>query len=691
MFRGKVRSLEHNLRFADYLFTEPQISEDAYPEKNRDSLTMPESVFDRSRQSERINRSISGFSNPIHISDDEEYFDDVSLLHPNMEVPSTERPGFHRSQFGDSFHFSDSRRSTRFSETYERKTSGLKNGSVKFAMKTSFSSTIFLSDKNRQLDFVLAYQSQPNREKPSVFHRMKSMVNPKFNPQLKSSQFEKYRQEFEENLQEMGLELEYEGVELSQDGKTCFVKIHAPYDVLAKTAEFNRVKMPLRPVDLPKMRSESLVDRFFTKIFGKNPFEIEEELQIWEPEYFHAVFSRNRECQFIMQDHSTFFQPTQRIRMVWDMLLSARIKVSNPQFDKGVADAGIKWLLKENVYKAAYAVHDGDAKSIRQAMRGRRGRFEYEDIPPKDWPLRMWLAETWARFGRWYQYQPLNQIRNYYGEKVGLYFAWLGFYTSMLILPSIVGSLCVLYGVLTYATSASQLAVCNFDEKTQICRACAQAQCPFRLLKDSCAYARLTYIFDNSSTVFFAFFMSIWAVVFLEMWKRYQAELCWDWDLRDFEVEEESIRPEFQAAVKTIRKNPITGNKEPYLSPGSQIHRFLLSSVTVACMLFAVVGILSGIIVYKRVARGHYFNQKSRVTGIIPADILSSITGAGLNSICILLAGSCYTLLAKWLTTKELPRTDSEFETSYTYKMFIFQFVNFYSALFYIAFFKGES
>ena len=32
---------------------------------------------------------------------------------------------------------------------------------------------------------------------------------------------------------------------------------------------------------------------------------------------------------------------------------------------------------------------------------------------------------------------------------MGLYFAWLGFYTSMLIPPSLVGILCFLYGLLT--------------------------------------------------------------------------------------------------------------------------------------------------------------------------------------------------------------------------------------------------
>lgn len=38
----------------------------------------------------------------------------------------------------------------------------------------------------------------------------------------------------------------------------------------------------------------------------------------------------------------------------------------------------------------------------------------------------------------------------------------------------------------------------------------------------------------------------------------------------------------------------------------------------------------------------------------------------------------------------EIPRTHQEYESSLTLKMFLFQFVNFYSSCFYVAFFKGK-
>jgi len=34
------------------------------------------------------------------------------------------------------------------------------------------------------------------------------------------------------------------------------------------------------------------------------------------------------------------------------------------------------------------------------------------------------------------------------------------------------------------------------------------------------------YLFDNEATVFFAVFMSFWAALFLEFWKRYSSEIA---------------------------------------------------------------------------------------------------------------------------------------------------------------------
>ena len=51
----------------------------------------------------------------------------------------------------------------------------------------------------------------------------------------------------------------------------------------------------------------------------------------------------------------------------------------------------------------------------------------------------------------------------------------------------------------------------------------------------------------------------------------------------------------------------------------------------------------------------------------------------------------CYLLPLLHVSISELHRTQTAYEDSFTFKMYLFQFINFYSSRFYIAFFKGKS
>lgn len=47
--------------------------------------------------------------------------------------------------------------------------------------------------------------------------------------------------------------------------------------------------------------------------------------------------------------------------------------------------------------------------------------------------------------------------------------------------------------------------------------------------------------------------------LFLEFWKRYQAQLEYEWDTVEFLEQEEPPRPEYEAKCIYERKNPVTG------------------------------------------------------------------------------------------------------------------------------------
>lgn len=63
--------------------------------------------------------------------------------------------------------------------------------------------------------------------------------------------------------------------------------------------------------------------------------------------------------------------------------------------------------------------------------------------------MRNLLYTEWASIKKSFRYQPLDYVKEYFGVKIGLYFAWLGFYTHMLLFAAVVGVACFIYSCLT--------------------------------------------------------------------------------------------------------------------------------------------------------------------------------------------------------------------------------------------------
>ncbi|XP_055521772.1 anoctamin-4-like, partial [Leucoraja erinacea] len=87
----------------------------------------------------------------------------------------------------------------------------------------------------------------------------------------------------------------------------------------------------------------------------------------------------------------------------------------------------------------------------------------------------------------WYKYGTLDLIRRYFGEKIGLYFAWLCWYTGMLIPAALVGVLVFPYGLLTSDHSQVSKEICDAND-TLMCPMC-ERNCSYWMLSESCAYA----------------------------------------------------------------------------------------------------------------------------------------------------------------------------------------------------------
>jgi len=257
-----------------------------------------------------------------------------------------------------------------------------------------------------------------------------------------------------------------------------------------------------------------------------------------------------------------------------------------------------------------------------QMLKGRiAGFFPLHNIPKLEAVKEKWLQ---PRSLPWEQ--PLFDIKEYFGEKVGLYFKFMGHFNLWLTVPAAIGIPLQIY----------ILAINDFSNPTQIA---------------------------------FAVFIVIWAIIMLEFWKRKEKLTALEWGMIGFE-DEEVNRPEFKG--DTIKS--FVDGKEIMHFPQKKRNSLIIESCVVIGVLIAVViGAVVSIYIMRRALSKPLGSNAQTVASIA-------------NSVQISIFNAIYSLVADWLTTRENHRTDTEFEDSMISKLFLFQFVNSYASFFYIAF-----
>uniref|UniRef100_A0AAQ6AMD0 Anoctamin n=1 Tax=Amphiprion ocellaris TaxID=80972 RepID=A0AAQ6AMD0_AMPOC len=433
-------------------------------------------------------------------------------------------------------------------------------------------------------------------------------------------------------------------VVLLEKKKTSFVLLSAPWSLLCYYAEEISLRVPLQVVEAPNLNSSEQV---LSKLSLPNP--LSQDVPNPPADYYTCQFRTNKLQRFLGSDHQeTFFKTTQRHQVLYEIL------ARTPYGSVKKGEVGIDRLVSEQVFTAAYPLHQGDF------------RLPSPPVPPHCLGLRQILYAYWAQWSCWRRYQPLDHIREYFGEKIALYFAWIGFYTVWLLPASLVGTVIFLIGFGLMATDVPAKEVCNSGNRFIMCPICNI--CSYWNYSSICSTYKAGLLFDNGGTVFLSVFLSLWAVTFLQYWKRRCSVLAHCWDCSDFEDTEERPRPEFTAMAPMTVRNPVTGAEEPYFPEQKRLNRTLTS-----CMVIIIM-------VGTPCSRLH----------ISAAVRITSITASVLNLVVILLLSKVYIALARVLTRWEMHRTQTKYEDMFILKVFIFQFVNFYSSPVYIAFFKGR-
>ncbi|KAM9301521.1 anoctamin-1 isoform 2-T2 [Gastrophryne carolinensis] len=545
------------------------------------------------------------------------------------------------------------------------------------------------SDGQRKVDYILAYtykKSSGNRTPSKKSHHNNSIHSSKSGKEshplpggggdLESAEAEPKmdyheddkrfrREEYEGNLIETGLELEKD--EETKMHGVGFVKIHAPWNVLCREAEFMKLKMPTKKIYHINQK-QGLMNKL-SSVFQKITEPIQPKVASHRPQtikHLSYPFSREKQHMFDMSDKDSFFDSKTRSSIVYEIL--KRTTCTKAKYSMGITS-----LLANGVYSAAYPLHDGDYDS---------------DAENNDRKL---LCDEWASYGVFYKYQPIDLVRKYFGEKIALYFAWLGVYTQMLIPASLVGIIVFLYGCATVDEDIPSMEMCDQRNNITMCPLCDKT-CTYWKISSACATARASHLFDNPATVFFSVFMALWAATFMEHWKRRQMRLNYRWDLTGFEEEQDHPRAEYEAKVlqKSLKKEYKRKQTEKEkLTWRDRLPAYFTNLVSIVFMIGLTFAIVFGVIVY-RVSTAAALAMSSNPSARSNVRVTVTATAVIINLVVILILDEVYGCIARWLTQIEVPKTDKTFEDRLIFKAFLLKFVNAYTPIFYVAFFKGR-
>uniref|UniRef100_A0A6A7FSV7 Anoctamin n=2 Tax=Hirondellea gigas TaxID=1518452 RepID=A0A6A7FSV7_9CRUS len=227
---------------------------------------------------------------------------------------------------------------------------------------------------------------------------------------------------------------------------------------------------------------------------------------------------------------------------------------------------------------------------------------------------------------------PLDKIRDYFGESIAMYFSFLSFYTMLLLVPAILG------------LAQMMLNIDSFSEYT-----------------------------------FYAVFNLIWVTVFLEVWKRHCCGLAYRWGTLERDTGAgEMVRRNHRGE---LRRNPVTNRLEPhYPQWKTRAKLYLVSVPSVGLCVMAALYLM----MMAFWAEEHIIDWKKHYGSI--AGFFLNVPSAVYAAVVWLL-NFYYRKLAAFLTEWENHRTQRDHDWHRMAKLVVFEFVNNFSSLFYIAFY----
>jgi anoctamin-10/anoctamin-7 len=228
---------------------------------------------------------------------------------------------------------------------------------------------------------------------------------------------------------------------------------------------------------------------------------------------------------------------------------------------------------------------------------------------------------------------PVDSMKDYFGEKIGLYFLFTSHYTAWLLPAALLG---IIFWAVYLANDNSS---------------------------------------DSLALPYFSSLVSLWTVSLLEYWKRKEVKYALQWGMTGFE-DNESARPQF---FGELAPSPVDGSNQKYFSPHKRWKKVVRSYLI-------IFGLICGIILSDGAIFA--FRRWVLLDWIISGAAVATPIAAVLVAIQIEIFAKAFGEIGLRLNDAENHRTDTEYEDALITKTFTFRFFNSYTALFYISFVK---
>ncbi|XP_071051514.1 anoctamin-3-like isoform X2 [Onthophagus taurus] len=459
---------------------------------------------------------------------------------------------------------------------------------------------------------------------------------------------EMQNKKFISNLKKSGLTVEYvDGVRYTD---LVFIKIKAPDDVLKRLCGIHGL--------FPTYQHDNTMPEY-TRWLKCLKTVISLKPIIQDP-----IFQR---CsRSVRGEENVTFTSCEKITLVTCVM--ERTSYGSSEYEEGLDN-----LLESKNFVDAYPLHDGPAEWTTSG-------------PLND---RQILARYWASWWMICKFQPLHIIYKYYGSEVAFHYAWLEYYTKLLLIPLLGGIIVIMIGYYYLYLSPEMIErvreICF--SKMKICPECTFKQCFYKNLEEYCDVAKWSFIIDNNFTIGLAVFLTIWGTVFVELWNRHESILAYKWNLHRSADQLDEL-PSYKIRVKNYKRYNKFTQTEEYYTPIFKRLGWYFISTTVCFLFFLTVIITDGLICITE----HYVEYSIHKYEISWALDWSGTIVKFYSAFTTILFMQLYApqldRISEKLTDKEYHRTRERYLNSYLFKSYVMNFANSYLMLIYTAYFK---